>query len=143
MDPTAELADDNEEAKEEEGNNAEVVSAQEEPTLPTKLPQSEDPEGCNAKFMTAHVIDTIRRDHFRKRKKLCVKQMASLGATVMKMDANRKTAKRIKVTIDGKSFKPWECILVIKNECNKVMWWAMLPHQENCTKLKPHLQKLK
>ena len=96
-----------------------------------------------SKFVSIHTIKTVQMLHFRRRKKLHVKQMSSLGATVMKMDANMKIANRITVAINKKVFQPWECVLVIKNECNKVIWWAMSPHKENYTKLKPHLQKLK
>ena len=69
--------------------------------------------------------------------------MSSLGAEVLKIDFQYKSAARVKVYVDGRPFSPWNAMAEILNEYAMTVWWGFIKGAESFSEIEEHLQGLK
>ena len=102
-----------------------------------------DRRGYNARSLSRKLIEDIKNNYFMARKQLMVERMASLGGTILSIDTQYGTAKKISVYCNGSYFHPFTGYTTVLNEYGEIIWWGMIAHGESITELEPRLVALK
>ena len=122
----------------EDGSVGEATARQ----LPTfSTPWSRN--GYNARSLSRRLVEDIKNSYFAARMPLMVQRMASLGGTILSIDTQYGTAKRITVYHNGSYFHPFNGYTTIMNEFGEIIWWGMITGSESITELAPRLAGVK